>query len=70
MVFFAAGCSVKEDRDECPCILVMDFSCVDTSLVKSVNVLAESPDGIVFFVLAVTNYYDANSKLVFSNNNF
>lgn len=49
MFFLAAGCSVKEDRDECPCILVMDFSCVDTSLVKSVNVLAESPDGIVFF---------------------
>ena len=49
LVFFmAAGCSVKEDRQECPCRLVMDFSEVDTSLVGEVNVVAVFSGSIVF----------------------
>lgn len=47
-VFFVVGCTVKENREECPCRVVMDFSKVDTSLVKGVNVLAMSSGGIVF----------------------
>ena len=46
--FLIAGCTVKEDRKDCPCRLIMDFREVDTSLVKKVNVLAVSSDGIVF----------------------
>ena len=34
------GCSVKEDRYNCPSRLILDFSRVDTSLVKSVSVMA------------------------------
>ena len=47
--FLTAACSVKEDREKCPCRLVLDFTEVDTSLVRKVNVLAASSDGIVFF---------------------
>ena len=42
-----SACSVKEDRGECPCTLVLDFSDVDCEAVKSVNVLAVSADGFV-----------------------
>lgn len=31
------GCSVKENRDVCPCQLVLDFSKVDTVSVKSID---------------------------------
>lgn len=41
-------CSVKEDRSACPCLLTMDLSAIDTSVVKVLNVLATSSDGIVF----------------------
>ena len=34
------GCSVKEDRNTCPSRLILDLSMVDTSLVKSLNVMA------------------------------
>ncbi len=44
----AAGCSVKEDREKCPCRLMLDFSGVDTSLVKNVKICAESAAGVVF----------------------
>lgn len=36
----AAGCSVKEDRMNCPCMLVLDFADVDTSVVSVLNLLA------------------------------
>ena len=44
----AAGCSVKEDRENCPCRMMLDFSRVDTSLVRSVRICAESAEGVVF----------------------
>ena len=47
MMLFIA-CSVKENRDECPCLLMLDFSGLDSAQVKSVNVLAVSADGVVF----------------------
>ena len=39
MVSFV-GCSVKEDREACPCRLVLDLAKVDSSLVRSLNLLA------------------------------
>ncbi len=43
-----AGCSVKEDREDCPCRLVLDFSEVDTFLVKSVEVLGVTGENVAF----------------------
>ena len=43
-----AGCSVKEDRTLCPCRLVLDFSEVDTAVIRSVDQDVTTPDGFVF----------------------
>ena len=40
-----AGCSVKEDRDLCPCQLVLDFCEVDTALIRTVEIEITSEDG-------------------------
>jgi hypothetical protein len=40
VVAVVVGCSVKEDRTVCPSRLVLDLSGVDTSLVKSLNLMA------------------------------
>ena len=48
ILLFAVGCSVKENREECPCRLILDFSNVDTAVVKKVNICAEASDGFVF----------------------
>ncbi len=42
------GCSVKEDRNLCPCRLILDFSEVDTSVVKSANVILTADNGFSF----------------------
>ncbi len=39
------GCSVKEDRGSCPCRLVLDFSGVDTVLIKSAELVLKTVDG-------------------------
>ena len=39
-MILAAGCSVKEDRRDCPCMLVLDFTSVDTSVVTALNLFA------------------------------
>ena len=44
----SAACSVKEDRQVCPCRLMLDLSQIDTSVVKVLNIHAMSSDGIVF----------------------
>ena len=44
----SAACSVKEERQMCPCRLVLDLSGTDTSVVKVLNMHAMSSDGIVF----------------------
>ncbi len=46
-MILCSGCSVKENRSLCPCRLVLDFSEVDTSVVKSVDMEVTS-DGFVF----------------------
>lgn len=43
-----AGCSVKENRQDCPCRLMLDLSGVDTALVKVLNIQASTTEGIVF----------------------
>ena len=48
LMWSMAGCSVKEERQDCPCRLMLDLSAVDTSLVKVLNVQAVSADGVVF----------------------
>ena len=48
LMCIAAGCSVKEDREECPCRLMLDLSAVDTSLVNVLNIQAVSAQGVVF----------------------
>lgn len=34
------SCAIKEAREDCPCKLALDFSGIDTALVKSLNILA------------------------------
>lgn len=46
--FVIAGCSVKENRGECPCRLLLDFSEVDTSVIRSADLLVTARDGVVF----------------------
>ena len=41
------GCSVKENRDVCPCKLVLDFSEVDTMSVKSVELFVKDRGGVI-----------------------
>ena len=41
LMMFAAGCSVKESRDGCPCRLVMDFTDVDTVAVRDVRLYVD-----------------------------
>ncbi len=40
-----AACSVKEDREACPCRLVLDFSGVDTSVVTAADLFLRSDGG-------------------------
>ena len=47
-LIMTVACSVKENRQLCPCRLVLDLSEIDTSKVKMVNVLAVSSGNIVF----------------------
>ena len=44
----AISCSIKENRTDCPCILVLDFSKIDTALVKSLDVMATYEGNMVF----------------------
>lgn len=46
-VIFCAGCSVKENRETCPCRLVLDFSEVDTAAVKSLDLFVRTESELV-----------------------
>ncbi len=46
-MILCAGCSVKENRNLCPCRLVLDFSEVDTSVIKKAE-LNVTADGFAF----------------------
>lgn len=41
------GCSIKEERDDCPCRLFLDFTSVDVSLRSSLSFLVTSADGFL-----------------------
>ena len=45
---FAISCSIKENRTDCPCSLVLDFSEIDTVHVKSLDILA-TYEGVMLF---------------------
>jgi hypothetical protein len=47
-LLICAGCSVKEDRIECPCRLLLDFSEVDPSVIKSADYHLSASDGFIF----------------------
>ncbi len=47
-LMICAGCSVKENRSLCPCMLVLDFSEVDTSVVRSADLVMAADDGYLF----------------------
>lgn len=47
-MLLCAACSVKEDRESCPCRLLLDFSGVDTSVVMSADLSVTAPGGLVF----------------------
>lgn len=41
-----AGCTVLEDRTECPCHMVLDFSATDTTLISSVQIRISDDFGV------------------------
>ncbi len=42
---FLVGCSVKQNKNDCPCRLFLDFSKVDTNLVCFADLMLASDDG-------------------------
>lgn len=46
-IMISSGC-VKEDREECPCRLIVDLSEVDTSRISSVNIMLAGYGGLVY----------------------
>ena len=42
-----SSCSIKEDRHLCPCSMVLDFSEVDTAVVKYMDILVTGSNGVV-----------------------
>ena len=40
MVMMLAGCSIKEDRTQCPCTVIVDFSGIDSTLHVNSGILA------------------------------
>ena len=60
MFLIVSGCSVKEDRTDCPCRLVLDFADVDTSKVRSLNILVtDGEDCLVNDVVSREYFADA-----------
>ena len=51
LMLLAGACSVKENRDPCPCALMLDFSRVDSLCARKIDVLVSSVEG---FMLADT----------------
>ena len=47
-VFYTAGCSVKERRDDCPCRLVLDFTETDISSMNKIRICLDEGDFTVF----------------------
>ena len=45
LVMLFVSCSVKEDRDMCPCRLMLDMTDVDTSVVKYAEIVVTASGG-------------------------
>ncbi|MDE6871309.1 MAG: hypothetical protein K2J62_04195 [Bacteroidales bacterium] len=56
-VMSLVSCSVKEDRETCPCVLVLDFSKVDNGLLTSLNLSVAGPDGILCQDVVQEDFY-------------
>lgn len=53
-----AGCSIKEDRTECPCTVTVDFSCIDSVKHSSSELLALTGGTVVLHDTVSTDEYD------------
>ena len=51
-VLAAVGCSVKENRQNCPCRLMLDLTSIDTSSVKVLNIHAATADALCLQILS------------------
>ena len=47
VIAFSMGCSVKEDRSVCPCVMMLDFSGVDPDRTDSLVMSVLSADGFI-----------------------
>ena len=47
VIAFSMGCSVKEDRSVCPCVMMLDFSGVDPDRTDSLIMSVLSADGFI-----------------------
>lgn len=47
-LLIGSGCSVKENRMECPCRLVLDMTAVDTLTVKEADMYVSAANGFAF----------------------
>ena len=56
--FLLLGCSVKENRAECPCLLVLEFDKTDTLLTEPVNLIVAA-EGEVLYADVVMPPYDS-----------
>ena len=62
-VILSAGC-VKENRDKCPCRLIVDLSDVDSSRISSVDVLLAGQGGIVYETTRQSDSYDSDEVVL------
>ncbi len=59
----SAGC-VKENRDNCPCRLIVDLSDVDSSRISSVDVLLAGQNGILYETTRQSDSYDRDEVVL------
>lgn len=62
-VILSAGC-VKENRDKCPCRLIVDLSDVDSSRISSVDVLLAGEGGIVYETIRHSDSYGSDEVVL------
>ena len=60
----SVGCSVKEDRNGCPCRLYLDFSDVDSLSVDSLAVSAVSDGGFLYSGVFYSDKFDEDCLLL------
>lgn len=58
VLFLVCGCSVKEDRELCPCRIVLDFSETDVSLSEPLDVRITDGKGFFFMDMVGADEFD------------